>query len=367
MGHIMSKIHKSSRITSITSNTILQQHTRSIEEHGDHYNYDNLGSRTREPIITLSSGIEVRSTSIESLRNVTENLLELNQDVVKVTLECKNDIWKNRALFNLVEEYLDNSTKTLDFCTSLDTRLKHARDSQLLISVALQQCEAKKGVGTIKIDKKMLKIIKSSRDQFTKEIKQILQIVLLHQTVILEKLHSKKAKLNKRLRKIHAWSKVSRVLFATTLISVLACSVVVAAIAAPPVAAALAAACSIPLGSMGKWVDSKLKKYENVMKVQKGVISSMEVGSIIEINDLKNIRTSIDTLEILIMEEWDLIDKKDGATFCVEKIKKKIAKFMKIAEELEKEVDICSRDIRTARTLILRRIIKSPNLNQESN
>ena len=71
----------------------------------------------------------------------------MNQEVVKVILECKKDIWKNQELFELVEEYFENSLQTLDFCTALEKCLKRARDSQLFVLVALQQFEEECGAG----------------------------------------------------------------------------------------------------------------------------------------------------------------------------------------------------------------------------
>jgi len=65
----------------------------------------------------------------------------MNQEVVKVILDCKKDIWKNQEMFELVEDYFENSLKTLDFCAALEKGLRRARDSHLLILVALQQFE----------------------------------------------------------------------------------------------------------------------------------------------------------------------------------------------------------------------------------
>ncbi|RVW73288.1 UPF0496 protein [Vitis vinifera] len=70
----------------------------------------NVQERTNRVINTLAVGVEVgvevRSLSFDSLREVTDCLLEMNQEVVKVILECKKDIWKCKELFDLVEEYL---------------------------------------------------------------------------------------------------------------------------------------------------------------------------------------------------------------------------------------------------------------------
>ena len=98
-----------------------------------------LQRRTSRAISTLALGVEVRTMSLDSLREVTGCLLDMNQEVVRVILDCKKDIWKSPELFDLVEDYFESSLHTLDFCTALDKCLKRARDSQLLLHVALQR------------------------------------------------------------------------------------------------------------------------------------------------------------------------------------------------------------------------------------
>ncbi|THG02682.1 UPF0496 protein At4g34320-like [Camellia sinensis] len=327
----------------------------------------SLQARTNQVINTLANGVEVRALSFDSLKEVTECLLEMNQEVVKVILECKKDIWKNQELFELVEEYFENSLQTLDFCTALEKCLKRARDSQLLILVALQlfdeehdKVEGNKYERTLE----ELKNFKNAGDPFTNEFIQIFQAVYRQQLQMLDKLQMRKKKLDKKLKYIHAWRKVSSIIFVATFATVLICSVVAAAMAAPPVAAALAAASSIPLGSMGKWIDSLWKNYENAVKGQKEVLSSMQVGTYVVIKDLDNIRVLIDRLEIEIESLLNVADfaiKEEAVMVGIEEIKKKLGVFMKSVEDLGVQADMCSRDIRRARTVVLQRIIKQPN------
>ncbi|KAL7082699.1 hypothetical protein ACP275_14G117800 [Erythranthe tilingii] len=330
-----------------------------------------LQSRTHNVINSLAVGVEVKALSFDSLKEVTECLLEMNQEVVKVILDCKKDIWKNQELFDLVEDYFENSLKTLDFCTALEKCLKRARDSQLLIHVALQQFEDENrvegGNNEIRYSKTLeeLRNFKDVGDPFTEDFFVIFRSVYKNQMLMLERLQTKKNKLDKKLRSMHAWRKVSSVIFAATFAAVLICSVVAAAMAAPPVAAALAAAASIPLGSMGKWIDSLLKNYENAVKGQKEMVNCMNVGTYVAIKDLDNIRVSIERLEIDIesmLKNADFALSGEGdVRACVEEIRRKLDLFMKNSEELGAQADNCSRDIRRARTVILQRIIKHPN------
>ncbi|OIT04709.1 PREDICTED: UPF0496 protein At4g34320-like [Nicotiana attenuata] len=322
-----------------------------------------LQARTSHAINTLAGGVEVRALSFNSLKQVTESLLEMNQEVVKVILDCKKDIWKTRELFELVEEYFDNSLKTLDFLAALEKCLKRARDSQLLILVALQQFEEESGVegNSYKKTLEELKNFKAAGEPFTEEFFQIFQSVYMQQMLMLEKLQLKKHKLDKRLKYIHAWRKVSNVIFAATFAAVIICSVVATVITVPAVASALAA---VPFGSMGKWIDSFLEKYEDVLKGQKELINTMYVGTFITIKDLDTIRVLIDRLEIEVdslLKNVDFAIDEQAVKLGIEEIRKKLDVFMKNVEDLGVQADVCSRDIRRARTVILQRIIKNPN------
>jgi formiminotetrahydrofolate cyclodeaminase len=140
---------------------------------------------------------------------------------------------------------------------------------------------------------------------------------------------------------------------------------VAAAIAAPPVATALAAAASLPVGSVGKWVDSLLKQYQDALHGHKEVVSAMQVGTFIAIKDLDSIKVLINRVEVEISSMIDCVEfaerDEEAVKFGVEEIKKKLENFMKSVEDLGEQADRCSRDIRRARTVVLQRIIRNPN------
>ncbi|CAK9309005.1 unnamed protein product [Citrullus colocynthis] len=329
-----------------------------------------LQARANQVLTTLADGgVEVRALSLDSLKQVTECLLEMNQEVVRVILQCKKDIWKNQELFELVEDYFENSLETLDFCTALENCLKRARDSQVLILMAVRQFEEEERETQLVSNQfaktlQELKNFKASGDPFTDDFFKIFHSVYKHQTAMLEKLQQKKNKLDKKLTSINTWRKLSCMIFAATFAAVLICSVVATVITAPPVAAALSAASSIPVGSMGKWIDSLWKSYENAVKGQKEVINSMQVGTYIAIKDMDNIRILVEKLEIEIegmLEKADFAIKEEALKVGVEEMKKKLGVFMKTVEDLGVQADLCSREITRARTVVLQRIIKHPN------
>ncbi|PIA55627.1 hypothetical protein AQUCO_00700143v1 [Aquilegia coerulea] len=372
-GHISKKTGEAQPVLELRENL---EYTAGLSSYADECRIDpqlqtfdaTLQDRTNRVINSIAVGVEVHAMSIDSLREVTGCLLDMNQEVVKIILDCKQDVWKNQELFELVEEYFENSLQTLDFCTALEKCLKRARDSQLIINVALQQFEEEGGASKKKYTRTVeeLRNFKSAGDPFTDEFFQMFKSVYTHQMLMLERLAIQKSKLDKKLKSVKAWRKVSGIIFAATFATVLICSVVAAVIAAPPIAAALAAATSIPLGSMGKWFDSLWKNYEDAIKGQKDIIRSMQAGTYIAIKDLDGIRVLVDRLEIeiesLLRNADFVLDREDEVVkFGIEEIKKKLGMFMKSIEDLSEQADRCSRDIRRARTVVLQRIIKHPN------
>ncbi|VAH87738.1 unnamed protein product [Triticum turgidum subsp. durum] len=309
-----------------------------------------LQRRTSRAISTLAVGVEVRSMSLDSLREVTGCLLDMNQEVVKVILDCKKDIWKSPELFDLVEDYFESSLHTLDFCTALDKCLKRARDSQLLLHVALQRFDdeddnaAAAAAPAARYARTLheLRQFKAAGDPFTDEFFEAFQAVYRQQLAMLEKLQQRKHRLDKKIKTIKAWRRVSSVIFASTF-----------------------AAAAIPIGSMGKWIDSLLKGYQDAVRGQKEVVSAMQVGTFIAIKDLDNIRVLINRVEMEIGSMIDCVDfaerDEEAVKFGVEEIKKKLEAFMKSVEDLGEQADRCSRDIRRARTVVLQRIIRHPN------
>ncbi|XP_058069137.1 UPF0496 protein 1-like [Magnolia sinica] len=329
-----------------------------------------LHARTNHVINTLAVGVQLRALSFDSLKEVTGFLLETNQEVVKIILECKEDIWKNPELFNIVKEYFEKSLQMFDFCTALEKCLRRARDSQLIIQLALQHFEAE-GNGSTGDGKKYsrtveeLKNFKAAGDPFTEEFFQIFQSIYKQQISMLEKLQLRKSKIDKKLKSAKTWRKVSCIIFASAFVAVVICAVVTAAVAAPPVAAAVAAAASVPLGSMGKWFNSLWKNYEVALKGEKEIIGSMWVGTFVAIKDMDTIRALVDHLEIEVeslLQNADFALRDDEAVrFGIEEIKKKLGVFMKSLEDLGDHLNGCIRDIRMARTLVVQKIIKHPN------
>lgn len=327
-----------------------------------------LRERTSLVISTLATGTEIRALSLGSFKEVTNCLLEMNQDVVKFILQSKEDVWNSPELSALVKEYFESSVKTLEFCTSLESCLKRARNSQLIIQVAIKQFEEEVELQDGVVEKKYVKTMeelqkfKAAGDPFTKEFFVLFQLVYKQQQSMLKKLQVQKRKLDKKLKSVKAWRRVSNVLFVSAFVSVLIFSVVAAAIAAPPVVTALAAALAVPIGSVGKWCNSLWNSYAKELKGKKELVTSMEIGTFITINDMDSILLLIKKLEMEIESIWQTAEiatrEEDAVKLVIDEIKKKMEVFIETIEDLGDHAGKCSRQIIHARTVIQQKIIR---------
>ncbi|XP_056697047.1 UPF0496 protein At4g34320-like isoform X2 [Spinacia oleracea] len=210
-----------------------------------------------------------------------------------------------------------------------------------------------------------LRGFKEADDPFTEEFFTMFQSVYKQQIIMFEKLQIRKHKLDKKLKSLKIYRKVSNIIFAATFITVIICSVVAAAISAPPLVSGLAAAASAPMGGIGRWMNTLWKKYEIELKTQKELINSMQIGTYIAIKDLDSIRVLVDKLEVQVesmLGRTEIVLTQEGdVSEVIEEIKKKQTEFLKAIDDLGEHGNKYSRDIRRARTVILQRIIKHPN------
>ena len=330
---------------------------------------ETIQERTNRVISSLAHGVEVRSLSFDSLREETDSLLEMNQEVVKLVLDCKKDIWGNKDLFSLVNDYFDNSLQTLEFCNSLEKCLRRAREKQVIVKSVITyfEEEAQNGVEEATYVKTLqeLKNFKDAGDPFTEEFYLLFQSVYTQQASMLQKLQIRKRKLDKKFKSLKTWRRVSSAIFVAAFVSVLIFSVVAAAVAAPPLVTALAAALAVPIGSVGKWCNSLFNGYEKALKGQQQVISSMQLGTYITLKDLDNIRLLIDKLEVelesLLLNADFALRNEDVVKFAIDEIKKKIETFSETIESLSAHTDKCSQQTRRARTVVIQSIIKKPD------
>lgn len=330
--------------------------------------------RTIRAINSIAIDLDVGEFSLDSIRYVTECLLEMNQDLVSVILQSKKDIWKNPELSDLVDEYFKNSIQSLDFCSVLDACLKRALSSQSRINLALQNFEEEQAKveneegssssSSSSIYSKTLgelRNFKEAGQPFTEELFAVFQAVCKQQMSMLEKLQIQKRKLDKKIGRLKTWKKVTNVIFVTAFVTVLICSVVAAAVTAPPVVTALTAAAAVPLGSMGKWLNSVWTKCEKELKSQWEIIFTVQIGSYVVIKELDSIRVLVEKVQIeieaLMQNAEFAVTEEDAVAIAVNEMKKNIDGFTKTIQDLSNRADTCSRNINGMRTMILKNII----------
>ncbi|RWR74255.1 UPF0496 protein 1-like protein [Cinnamomum micranthum f. kanehirae] len=327
-----------------------------------------LQTRTTEVLRSVVADIDIRSLSFDSLKEVYGGLFAMNQGVVSIILSHQKDVWNNPQLSELVEEYFNNSLQMLDLCRTLEKCLNRARDRQLIISVALQRFEEEDGDEANNEEKysktlEELNRFRNAEYPFTEEFFQILGLVYEQQRSMLKKLELHKRKINKKIKSVKTYRKLTGIIFVATVVAVVICSIVAAAVAAPPIAAVLAAVASVPLGSMGKWVDSHWKRYQVELEKHEELLSSMHLRTLITISDLDSIQALVDKLEERIKSLMGIADfalrGEEMVKLGIGEIKKNMEMFMQSLEDLGAQARNCSEHVTKGRTAILQKIIKS--------
>ncbi|KAK4765143.1 hypothetical protein SAY86_026233 [Trapa natans] len=336
-----------------------------------------LHERTNLVINALAADVARQSLSLRSFQELTNSQFQVNQEVVRVILECQRDMWDDKDLFGLIEDYFNMSVHTLNFCTALERCLARARDSHLILQFAVrhfeeeakEEKEREDGLEGIKFTKTIgeLEKFKAAGDPFSHEFFVLLHSVSDQQLSLFKKLQERKKKVDKKLRTTKTWRRVSNILFVAAFISVLVFSVVAAAMAFPPVVTAIAGALTAPIGSVGKWIDSLWKKHQKELESQKEWLRVIGGSTKIAIYEVDSIRVVVDRFRIGIdslMQKAEFavgVGGDDAVRCSMDEIKGAIEGFMKMVEDLLRQSHICSEEIRMVRSILSQRLISTPN------
>uniref|UniRef100_A0A9I9DN61 Uncharacterized protein n=2 Tax=Cucumis melo TaxID=3656 RepID=A0A9I9DN61_CUCME len=324
--------------------------------------------RTNRALNSLADGVAVGSLSMDALMEVTDFLLEMNGDAVKIILESKEDVW-NKELFSLVDAFFDNSLKVLEFCKALEVSLRRTRDSQFIIKLAVRKFESDENNGDngeryVKTFEE-LKKFQEAGDPFGEEFVTLFRSLYKEHLSMFKKLQRQKKKLDKKYTTMKTWKTVSNVILVTAFASVLIFSVVAAAMSAPPVVIALGAALAVPMGPVGKWCNTLWNRYLNSIKVEKQLLSSMEGHSFIILKDFENIRLLVRRLSIQLgslLQNANLGIREQGAMqLVIDEIKKNLEGFDETIDKLSVHATKCSTDVTKAREVILQKIARQSN------
>ncbi|KAL2468417.1 hypothetical protein Fot_49993 [Forsythia ovata] len=263
-------------------------------------------------------------------KEVIDYPLEMNQEVVKVMFESRQDIWNNKELRELINEFYKNSLNNLKSYLALDKSLKDTTDTLLLQHF-------------VEGNDWNLNNFKVTSNSFCQEFACLYQ---QHISTV-DKLQMYKTKLDEKQNCIHAWIKLSRIIFTILAVVVLIGSGVTIATVTSRLATALATtATSIPLGSIGMWIYYMLNKYKNVVKAHKDIINWLNGWTQLAIKDLAKI--------LVHMASADFVVNQGTLKLSIEETTSNL-------NDLRVKVVDCSNNTRKARTAILQKIIKNPN------
>ncbi|KAG2724727.1 hypothetical protein I3760_01G030700 [Carya illinoinensis] len=325
----------------------------------------------RELDVDLESGDatvvrEPELVSSDSIKEIVRCLYDMPLEMANSNLKCKEDIWNNQEFFSFLKDYFQNSLRALDFCTALEDCLKRTRDNQLIVQLAVKHFEeeVEEGVDGVKYVKTLQELskFKDAEDPFTDEFSRPFPSVYEQHESVLDKLQLRKAKLDKKLEHVKTWRIVFNVIFGVVFVSVLVLMVVAAAIKAPAWATALTGALSVPMGYLGKWCNSVFKSRRSALEGKRGVISSMQDGTLTTKKDMGNIEALIRKLRIetdSMLEKADFaLGEEEAVTLVIDEIQKKLEMFMNTAQNLRANADRCRGNSVSWRKLVLQSMFR---------
>lgn len=335
----------------------LTSYQRACSEDPTLQSFDSaLRERTNRVINKLVSDVELESLSFDSLREVIQCLFNMNQDVLKVILHYKEDIWKDQDLYSFVNMYLQSIETTQSFCSELGNCLNCARQRQEIIQFAVEQFEEiplNRNNVKEKYEKTLgeLKRFKSARDPFAEGFFYYFSSITRRHIMMLEELHTLKKNLVKNIK---LWRIVSNMVFVTGFIAVL----IFRAVAAPPVVAAIADALAVPVGSAGEWCNSLWTKFENVVRGQKQITTwSWVEACYISVKEMDNISVLLSKLEVeieyLLKKAEFSVTKQKVVRLAIDEIEEGVIVFTETIEEFRVRADKYCRNMTTARAVIL--------------
>ncbi|KAG6766860.1 hypothetical protein POTOM_028036 [Populus tomentosa] len=309
-------------------------------------------------LVTCNSDVR----SLDLFKDVINFLFDLNRDVVTFVLESKEDIWNKPELFSLVEEYFDGSIKYMEFCNELQRCVSRARTSQMHIQAAVTHFE--KDISRRKYAKTLEELQKfvAAGNPFTPEFFDLFQSVREQQQSLLEKIRSRKRKLDKKLKKVTIWRAVTFVLLVSLSVFVMISNIVAVTISAPPVlvGTALVTALDVTVKGMKSWRDF-WNLYQKALKEEREFVEKIDRATFTRITAMKNVKA---LAERLIVEIEPLLKKaaglasreEDFVKLKMDEIKKEMALFMDTCEQLKVQAHNCHSHIIQGRNQILEKI-----------
>lgn len=309
--------------------------------------------------ITNPKGDTYSQSFWDSLRDIPRRIDAINEEAIKGVLygiECTKDIRKNQKLFDLVQLYFGNSFLMSDLCIALGDCLKIARDRQLILRAAVKLFKGEEGSGTNKDERyeralEELKKFKSAENPFT-TFSRALEKVRQQQQSLFDKLRIHNKKIKKKLQFLKVWQGVSGAFFMLVALALLICQVVVALAGEIELAEVLVGAAAAT-SAFGEALDSQYKSDQSKLKREMELISSMKKSAFDELNDLGEIHTLVDQLEMQLQSITRnanfALEGEEKIELGFEEIEKSMVKIENTLEELGECTHKCWEDLKKGR------------------
>ncbi|KAH7373092.1 hypothetical protein KP509_17G036700 [Ceratopteris richardii] len=320
-----------------------------------------LRKRTAQVFNSVCKGAEEEGFCFDTLKEATEGLMDVDDYVMELILQFNEDIWKNKELFMLVQEFFANSLATLEFCAATESSINSAKENLTLLTSAMKLLPEDGDPSEIQSRRIMnvLTYFRTAESPFGEMFFRKLENLLAVHRSMLAKLREEKKKLDKKLKHVEMWRKVSAVLLGAAAVAVVICGIIAAVITTPIIAGGFAAAAAIPTGSVGPWLKSMWNSYRDEYHNQRKVVQEAAKGTFIAIKDMENIKILATSLDTKLKDVLSAAEISEGSPdvgtlrFVVEDIMAKSFKFEEELNKLQKYVDDVGHRIRNARNAVL--------------
>ena len=292
-------------------------------------------------------------SSSDTLREMNFRITEANEQAVESilhALEHDKHMRKSRKLFHLINDYFSNSFLMSELCNALEECLRSARNRQLILRTAVELFNeeeentngAQRYVRALEELKRFLK----AENPFPL-FSRVLDNVFLKQKALADKLNCCDEKNKYCLLHLKAWKRFSRII----------CLLVDFRIMILCVMARLAGqsqwAASFSSGS----IEKRFKSNNDQTKRELELTSTMKECAFVELNDLKEICSTVDQLEkqlkTLLQNANFALGGQDAAVkLRFEEIERNMGRFTETLDELGQSARRCSQDLQKGSLVI---------------
>ncbi|KAG6547386.1 hypothetical protein Mapa_010834 [Marchantia paleacea] len=330
---------------------------------------DCMKQRTEKVLGSLENGMKQGGLELSALKDVTNGVMGMNEEVVDYIVACDQNVWANEEMKELVSDYFRNSLEALDFCGVLERSVQQARDNQIYIEAALSQMpeDGNPSDDACKQILQELDNFERADNPFSAEFSKLFLEVYDRQRKLQERLTEKRKKYQKKERNLRVMKKITTVILTASCVSLVVCAAVAMAVASPVTASSVSAAASLPFEFMHSWLHRLWAHYEQKIRTERGIVDAAHWGTWVAIKDLDTINTEVRRLknEIEGFNRNIEFARDRGDSLAVQNsirmIRKKHEQFVKQLDDLASHVNECIKRVTTARSRVLVKILSQSN------